>query len=279
MSFPMEVLTYGLRRRLHELATCNELLTLQVAAPDYHGLQPMQQFRSVDTVTITVTDNKVVVKATNGATEVNATDGYINLRDDLQIHDFTLEESVDLGNFRLAPNYINLHGCLISEELVSSFVAQNLQTVKQLTIGGTCGIQSDKVVKMLCSAPLLTPLEKLVITDGSDASLNCWLEAVIETSHPSMRTMHWEDATLCTLQINKYRFERLIRLQQDNFKLEIYFKNSARIVKVEKQLTEFFDHAFDWAWKDYSQKSVKVSYGPRGREFTKYYYLRDEFTY
>uniref|UniRef100_A0A7E4ZV38 Transposase n=1 Tax=Panagrellus redivivus TaxID=6233 RepID=A0A7E4ZV38_PANRE len=71
-------------------------------------------------------------------------------------------------------------------------------------------------------------------------------------------------------------FERLIRLQQDNFNLKIYFNNSDRIVKVKKQLSEFFDHAFDWSRKDYTAKSVQVSYGPRGREYRRYYYLRDE---
>uniref|UniRef100_A0A7E4W146 FTH domain-containing protein n=1 Tax=Panagrellus redivivus TaxID=6233 RepID=A0A7E4W146_PANRE len=276
MSYPMQTLTYGLRRRLHELATPHEVFALQVAAPYYHGLQPVQKIRPVDTVTITVADNKVLVKGSNGATEVDVADGFINLHNGLQFHDYVVEKPVDLGNFRLAPKYINLYGCKISEALVSSIVAQNLPTVKQLAIDGRCSFESDKVAKMLCSAPLLTPLEKLVINDGCGASLNCWLEVLIESQHASMRTLYLEDATLMTLQINKFMFERLIRLQQDNFKLEIHFNNGARIVKVEKQLSEFFDHAFDWSWKDYSSKSIKVSYGPQGREYARYYYLREE---
>uniref|UniRef100_A0A7E4V6K8 Recep_L_domain domain-containing protein n=1 Tax=Panagrellus redivivus TaxID=6233 RepID=A0A7E4V6K8_PANRE len=212
MSYPMQTLTYGLRPRLHELATPKEIFTIQVAASHYHGLQPMQRIRSVDTFTITVADNQVLVKGTNGATEVDVADGFINLYNGLQIHDYVVEKPLDLDNFRLAPKYINLYGCKLSEALVGSFVAQNLQTVKQLTIDGRCTFESDKVVKMLCSAPLLTPLEKLVINDGCGASLNCWLEAIVESQHPSMRTLYWEDATLMTLQINKNMFERLIRV-------------------------------------------------------------------
>uniref|UniRef100_A0A7E4VB87 F-box domain-containing protein n=1 Tax=Panagrellus redivivus TaxID=6233 RepID=A0A7E4VB87_PANRE len=276
MSYPMQTLTYGLRRRLHELATPSEIFTLQVAAPYFHGLQPVQKTRPVDTVTIKVADNQILVKGTNGGTEVDVADGFINLHNGLHIYDYVVEKPVDWGNFRLAPKYISLYGCKISEALVSSFVAQNLQTVKQLAIDGRCSFESAKVVKMLCSAQLLAPLEKLVINDGCGASLNCWLEALIESQHPSVRAMYWEDATLMTLQINKYMFERLIRLQQENFNLEIYFNNSARIVRVEKQLSEFFDHAFDWSWKNYSSKSIKVSYGPRGSEYARYYYLREE---
>uniref|UniRef100_A0A7E4W7W3 SHSP domain-containing protein n=1 Tax=Panagrellus redivivus TaxID=6233 RepID=A0A7E4W7W3_PANRE len=50
MPFPLEKLQYGLRRRLRELAYPTEASALQLAAPNYSGLQPIQKVKLTDEV-------------------------------------------------------------------------------------------------------------------------------------------------------------------------------------------------------------------------------------
>uniref|UniRef100_A0A7E4V975 DUF362 domain-containing protein n=1 Tax=Panagrellus redivivus TaxID=6233 RepID=A0A7E4V975_PANRE len=54
MPYPFERLKYGLRRRLRKLASPAEAYELQIASPNYYGLQPKQTLKPVGVVGVAV---------------------------------------------------------------------------------------------------------------------------------------------------------------------------------------------------------------------------------
>uniref|UniRef100_A0A7E4W5L7 FTH domain-containing protein n=1 Tax=Panagrellus redivivus TaxID=6233 RepID=A0A7E4W5L7_PANRE len=220
MPYPLEKLAYGLRQRLRELATPSEAYDLQVAAPNYYGLQPIQKLRTVSTVTFLIDDEKVLNKIINDER-------------------FMPEKSDDLM-FHIVEVTLTFKGVTQNHKFSISIIYLELD-------GFTT---SQNAARAICNAPACRTLQEFSIREPTYPSPIFWMETFMEAKCTSLKMMDIEDASLETLQIDKDFFLNFIKAQRDGFAMSICMHEEMdweKTVELRNQLLgEHFERVDSW---------------------------------
>uniref|UniRef100_A0A7E4W3I4 DUF3616 domain-containing protein n=1 Tax=Panagrellus redivivus TaxID=6233 RepID=A0A7E4W3I4_PANRE len=268
MPYPLEKLAYGLRQRLRELATLSEAYDLQIAAPNYYGLQPIQKLRPVSNATFLINQNGILIKFLNDKRFL------ADISDDLIFHIVsttlkfegvkqTHKFSMFADNFRLVPNMLYFYDCVLKRTtFVEPFLSSLTSSITHLELDGTT--TSQNAARAICSAPAFKNLEEFYIFKPSYPSPIFWMEALAEAKCNSLKVMYIADASLATLQIDKDFFLNFIKAQRDGFEMCICMhEETDRIKTVELRnqllLDEHFYSVTSWKMA-HNKKHVSIGF-------------------
>uniref|UniRef100_A0A7E4VCT1 F-box domain-containing protein n=1 Tax=Panagrellus redivivus TaxID=6233 RepID=A0A7E4VCT1_PANRE len=214
MPYPLEKLPYGLRRRLRELTTPAEANALQIAAPNYYGLLPIQRVKSIDQVKFVINNDSILLLR-NGNTRMNLPRDNLVFRICLKlyINNFMLSDGSELilERFQLAPRIVKFKDCVIDSTFIQSLVPCLEQQVSRLELNN-CTIPERKTAHIICNAKAFKLLRNLCLIHCK-TSLNSWIDGFLDA-----------------------------KAQNDNFQMQIYI--SVPFIQVQSQLKALFGSHF-----------------------------------
>uniref|UniRef100_A0A7E4USW2 F-box domain-containing protein n=1 Tax=Panagrellus redivivus TaxID=6233 RepID=A0A7E4USW2_PANRE len=292
MPYPLEKLAYGLRRRLRELATPSEAYDLQIAAPNYIGLQPIQKVQLVPFAEFWIDEEGNLGKSLhpecwpknshkkpgNSTPEQSrAVPLYIVSRD-LQIRIFKENFKMDLipDYIRLSPKTLYFFDCVLNMAFIESFLKAVDNTIDNITIT-PCSFTSDNAAKMLFNAPACSVLEHITVTEPSFPLLTWLIETFVEAKRTPLKSFSVYNATISIFKIDKDVLLKFIKAQCENFQLVIFMSDETDWQSALELMKKLFDDQFDRCDKvHYSLKKKLVYIGNDNPYVNCYYILRDD---
>uniref|UniRef100_A0A7E4ZSP9 F-box domain-containing protein n=1 Tax=Panagrellus redivivus TaxID=6233 RepID=A0A7E4ZSP9_PANRE len=241
MPYPLKKLPYGLRRRLRELATPVEAYALQIAAPNYSGLRPIQKFQSLSNVQIRVDDQKRLFISVDILTaEILQNDQFYCFTGTLTMVNLNpIHINTICTQFLLKPSSVTFSDSTLDVQCIQNFCAQLKDNVKELRID-KCTITGN-VAKVICDTPAFKKLQKLVLL--SPLSLSSWIEGFIEADI-SLTEFHVFHPLSSTFNFDNGTFLKYLKSHSEEFTLYIHTPNAAVYRHAEKQLEVLLGKGF-----------------------------------
>uniref|UniRef100_A0A7E4ZWN4 F-box domain-containing protein n=1 Tax=Panagrellus redivivus TaxID=6233 RepID=A0A7E4ZWN4_PANRE len=247
---------YGLRRRLRELATPSEAYALQIAAPNYSGLQPIQMCQAVTHVKfsmnqhskLSITENILHTRITR---DLDLADNSFYCTQAISIQKFSLTDSprLILDRFRLAPTCLCFEHCVIDASFLQQLVAHMERPLLILTFNN-CTIQSETVATYTCDAfKSLTDLtlnycEPPAVERASSFPL--FLDAFLQMYCTTLEYVDIYSNSLSVLDIDKNKFLTLFMAQRKETSLMFVLNFVPNQQELENKLnTLFSDQHFE----------------------------------
>uniref|UniRef100_A0A7E4UW60 FTH domain-containing protein n=1 Tax=Panagrellus redivivus TaxID=6233 RepID=A0A7E4UW60_PANRE len=186
MPYPLEKLQYGLRRRLRELATPNEAYTLQIAAPSYFGLQPVQKCQVLKNVVLRVDErNRLVVKSLcKQMYIIRDPDLLYSVTNHLIIDNLTpfLENTI-VSQFYLEPEAVTFKNFVLEVPFIDTFKSLLKRQITYLEFE-TCTITVENATRIIRATPFCETLQRLQLF--APPSLNIWIKTFSEVECRSL---------------------------------------------------------------------------------------------
>uniref|UniRef100_A0A7E4ZZ55 F-box domain-containing protein n=1 Tax=Panagrellus redivivus TaxID=6233 RepID=A0A7E4ZZ55_PANRE len=238
MPYPIEKLQYGLRRRLRELATPAEAYALQIAAPNYSGLQPIQMCQSVDDVEFCMNQHSKLsiigrILYTNGTRHLNLADNRIYGPKTISVNNFSLTDSprLILDQFRWAPTGLDFDNCIIDASFIQQLAAHMERPLLTLSLHN-CSIQSETVAtyKAYCEPPAVK----------GASSFPLFLDAFLQMNCTTLEHVDIYSNSLSVLDIDKDKFLTLFMAQRKETTFMFVLTCTPNEQEFEKKLNILF---------------------------------------
>uniref|UniRef100_A0A7E4VGV3 F-box domain-containing protein n=1 Tax=Panagrellus redivivus TaxID=6233 RepID=A0A7E4VGV3_PANRE len=243
MPFPLEKLPYGLRRRLRELATPAEANVLQMAAPKYCGLHPIQRVQRIDHVEFVInSDSNLLLRCWNTAMSLPKDDLVFRISMELHINNFMLSDSPQLilERFLLAPGTVKFMDCIIDSIFIQNLVACMERQVSMLHFIN-CTIPERKTAHIICNSNAFKSLKTLILSHVK-TSLNSWMDAFLQTKSCTLNYFAISNASPTVFKVNKYKFHKFFKKQKSVFRMHIYL--NVPVIQAETQIKTLFGSYF-----------------------------------
>uniref|UniRef100_A0A7E4ZS51 F-box domain-containing protein n=1 Tax=Panagrellus redivivus TaxID=6233 RepID=A0A7E4ZS51_PANRE len=255
MPFPLHALDYGSRCRLRELVTPREAYDLQIAAPHFDGLKPIQTIlrRYSGFTSVRINDDNEFY-ADFMTKDMNNDKLYL-VKNHLRIAHFTSNHSAQLitDRFVLAPSQLMFIECDITAKFLQDLCSKTTTNISKLDfMSGS--FHDDVTLELVCT--LFKELRDLNVFDNFFT--RTWIDTFISHKFTNMTNISVYEASIDLLKVEEKQLIEFMQAQDSNFKVGITLKGNCGDSEVQKILGDLFSKFF-WDLKEFCSDGRQIA--------------------
>uniref|UniRef100_A0A7E4VWF9 F-box domain-containing protein n=1 Tax=Panagrellus redivivus TaxID=6233 RepID=A0A7E4VWF9_PANRE len=248
MPFPLSSLPIDCRYRLRDLATPGEAYDLQIAAPHFHGINPIQKIKYVPLIVrVFINDDTQFCAEPSRLVNLDSNELY-SVYANLHIQNLTTSHSAQLilDRFIINPGDLHFENSVVTLKFLQHLAARRNLDTTFLTFE-KCKLHTDFTLEVIC-----TMFQKLIILElcNSNPLSQYWINTLIAMNYGNMFRLTINDASIDVLNVDKNQLIKFVKAQRNGFKLSISLKESSDDLEVNEMLETLFSYRF-WQLTDY----------------------------
>uniref|UniRef100_A0A7E4UYB9 FTH domain-containing protein n=1 Tax=Panagrellus redivivus TaxID=6233 RepID=A0A7E4UYB9_PANRE len=240
MPFPLHSLDYDCRRRLRQLVTPREAYDLQIAAPHFDGLKPIQKVLDQQqyTVKVAINDNDEVCVIEDLSKKY---DFYL-VKIILCVKNFTSNHSARLitDRFVLAPSVVTFWMCDLTEKFLRDISTKTETDIRELSLC-YCTFHDDVTLELVCT--LFKKLRHLDVFDNYFFK-NTWIDTFISHNFINMTTITIHAASIDLLKVEEKQLIEFMQAQSGVLYISIILEDNCDDSEVRELLGNLFSNRF-----------------------------------
>uniref|UniRef100_A0A7E4VD87 FTH domain-containing protein n=1 Tax=Panagrellus redivivus TaxID=6233 RepID=A0A7E4VD87_PANRE len=276
MPFPLHALDYGSRCRLRELATPGEAYELQLAAPDFNGLKPIQEIHSpyLALVEFTFGENNALMAKAYPLFTFDANELY-NITSVIVFKNVTSDHNAQLifDKFSIDPWQLDFKNCYLTPKFLQDISAKIIRDKINLQFGKDCTFHGGVTLELIC-----TLFKNIHILRLSDNGLldRTWIDVLLAANCNEMTRLEINDTSIEVLSVEEGQLIKFYKEKPKLFTIFITLKEDCDASKVQQALDRLFSERF-WCLEKAGQPGrVIISWVSPGCSHRCYYKLRKD---
>uniref|UniRef100_A0A7E4ZSC5 F-box domain-containing protein n=1 Tax=Panagrellus redivivus TaxID=6233 RepID=A0A7E4ZSC5_PANRE len=285
MPFPLKSLHYDLCRRLRELASPAEAYDLQIAAPHFYGLKPLQQTTHPSPVIIvSFNDNhqlcaeSVSMSKMNDKRTLELNNSVLHIvEQSLILSKFTTlcDAKIIFDHFILAPREIRFYDCDLTPKLLYNVSEKIKKNFSSLNIT-FCRFHDGATFELVCKLFKKPTFLCVCVLDTSFVN-HTWIDALTANEYSNMHSIDIHHVGIDILNIDESQLIEFMKAQQNFFMVNIVLKNEIDDSEVKQSLNRLFGDLFEPLGENtYARKYITIRWTSSETHHKRTYGLRDD---